>query len=104
MTTLEKAALDGHKQGLSWHDWWTEHGEAVKAAAPFDNRRLRKLVNRLAHILLTGERSGQFPPDDPDAVPQWEVDDQLERDRIDDSTTAARLQMPLPFGREGVTP
>ena len=101
MTGFEQKAIDGHKQGLGWHAWWQEHGEAVKAVEPYNNQRLHKLVKRLAHILLTGERSGQFAVGDNDPEP-WLKDD--DTPAVDDTHTNARLQLPLPFGSLEGTP
>ena len=94
VSDLEKAALEGHAKGLHWHAWWQQHGEAVKAVEPFNNKRLHKLVKRLAHILLTGERSGQFAAGDNDPKP-WLKDD--DTPAVDDTHTNARLQLDLPF-------
>jgi hypothetical protein len=86
---LERAAIDAHERDLSWADFWGANGAAVRAAEPWDRERFRRLVNRLLHLVASGDGSGAEPAGD--AEP-WEPDD---APAPDDSTTAARCLFPL---------
>lgn len=75
---LETAALDGHRRGLSWGDFWTDHGAEVCAAEPHDRRKFHKLVRRLLALVASGNTDGRHPV----AVGElwgedWEADDAL---------------------------
>ncbi len=101
MSDLEKHALDGHGKGMTWDAWWERHGADVRAAEP-NPERFKELVRRLSYLLTCGESSGEYAVGDPDAMMPWEIDDAA--DKPSDTTTSARLQLSLPFGREAVTP
>jgi hypothetical protein len=84
---LERAALGAHRRGIGWATFWNEHGDAIRMAEPFDRGRYRSLVNRLLHLLTTGEASGMEPAGDDDMP--WEVDDQ--QIQVADTGTAAKI-------------
>jgi hypothetical protein len=71
LTPLEQQALAAHEQGTGWNDFWQEHGNEVREAEPFCRERFRRLVQRLAHLVATGDGSGRFGVGD---CP-WEADD-----------------------------
>jgi len=58
---LEAAALDGHRRGLSWGDFWTDHGAEVCAAEPHDRRKFNRLVCHLLALLVSGNTDGAEP-------------------------------------------
>ena len=33
---LERSALDCHRRGIGWNDFWRQHGAAVAQAEPFN--------------------------------------------------------------------
>jgi hypothetical protein len=88
---LERSALDFHRRGLGWSDFWAKHGEQVRQAEPWNRERYRRLYLRLMHLVVSGDTSGQFPPGD-DSEP-WLADD--EASKPPDTITHARLLFPL---------
>ncbi len=84
---LERAALAAHRAGESWNSFWQRIGDQVRAIEPYNRPRFRRLHNRLAHLVLTGDESGMYPPGDPDSLP-WLGDDASP----DDVRTVATLQ------------
>ena len=58
---LERAALDAHRHGIGWTDFWQRHGVAVREAEPFNRQRYHRLVRHLLHLLASGEASGEHP-------------------------------------------
>ncbi|MGD0656117.1 MAG: hypothetical protein ABSA16_17405 [Thermoguttaceae bacterium] len=36
---LEKLAIDFHRRGLGWTEYWAMHADAIRKAEPFNNRR-----------------------------------------------------------------
>ena len=95
-TDLEQLALDGHRQGIGWHEFWKDHSKVICQAESYDNKKLNKLVRRLSHLLMCGDLDGQRPPGDPDGLEPWERDDL--NDNPNDTITHAHLQLLLPFG------
>lgn len=89
---LERAAIDAHRAGIGWSAFWDRHGEAIRQVVPYDRRRRRRLVNRLLHLLVSGDPSGQKPAGD--TMP-WERDNQPEPPSPHDTETQARCQLPL---------
>jgi len=89
--TLERAAIDTHRRGQSWGDFWQAHGGAVCAAEPFDRGRFRRLVAKLLALVCSGNTGGLRTLGNDDAAP-WQADD---APAPDDSRTAARCQIPL---------
>ncbi len=85
---LEKLAVEAHKAGQGWYAFTQQHAEAIRLVEPVNLMRYRRLRSKLLHLLTTGDESGQFPPGDADAIPEWEADDQPV---VDDVATAARF-------------
>jgi hypothetical protein len=88
-TSLERLALDAHRDGWTWHQFWREHGEAMRKAEPVNRARYHKMTDRLLCLLVSGDVDGHEPIG-PDAEPPWEHDDAL--GEVSDTHTAARLQ------------
>jgi hypothetical protein len=84
---LELLALDCHRVGSTWAEFWQEHGERVRQAEPYNHARFHRLVQRLLGLLTSGDCDGQQPVGD-DLEP-WEIDDQA--NKPDDTKTQARL-------------
>jgi len=72
--TLERLALDAHRRGGSWTEFWQEHADATRQAEPYNAGRYHRLVNRLLAIVVSGDCDGQQPIGDDEAMP-WELDD-----------------------------
>ena len=70
---LERAALNCHRRGLSWGDFWQEHGPAVCRAEPRNRQRFALLVRRLLALLMSGDTAGQ------QAIAAAEMDHPAER-------------------------
>ena len=91
--TLEQAAMDAHRRGDDWATFWQMYAEQVRQVEPVNRQRYRKLVNRLLHLLTTGEASGQQPIDVGmlwgQAEPWLLDDDQAEPASPSDTSTAA---------------
>lgn len=71
---LEQAALDAHKAGLGWKDFWQQHGKEVIKAEPFNRVKSRRLVNRLLALVTSGDTCGMSTI----SPTQWESDDALD--------------------------
>jgi hypothetical protein len=90
MKQLEALAVDAHHRGETWAAFWQQHAERVRNAEPFSREQYRRLVNRLLHLVTSGDSAGQYPPgDDPEP---WLIDD---KPSPHDTITQARLQ-PIP--------
>jgi hypothetical protein len=88
--TLERAALACHARGVGWSDFWQAHSKQVRQVEPYDALAYHRLVRKLLHLLTTGEASGQEPVGEP-----WLLDDDTVP-VVNDTTTAARLQLQFP--------
>jgi len=84
---LELLALDCHRVGSTWAEFWQEHGERVRQTEPYDRGRYRRLVNRLLSLVVSGDTDGQQPVGDDDATPGELADQASPHDTI----TRARL-------------
>ena len=87
---LERAALDFHRRGVGWTDFWQQHAEQVRECEPFNRARLRRLVNRLLALVASGDTAGMVAVGDDDAEP-WLTDD---TSTPSDSVTQTRVQWP----------
>ncbi len=56
---LERLANAAHADGVSWHDFWRQHGPHVVALEPWDRAAYHRLVRRLSHLLTCGDLDGQ---------------------------------------------
>jgi hypothetical protein len=88
---LEQSALAAFRDGIGWNEFWQQHGNEVRKAEPWSRGRYRRLVDRLLHLLTTGEPGGQEPPS---IAEPWEVDDAQPPAFISDTATAARCLWP----------
>ena len=68
---LERTAVDAHRRGLAWSEFWDQHGAAVCAAEPWDRRRFHKLVRRLVSLVAAGNMDGAELAGDGWPRPQW---------------------------------
>jgi hypothetical protein len=87
--TLERAALDAHRRGLSWGEFWDEHGRDVCRAEPHDRRKFNRLVCRLLALLVSGNEDGA------ESGEPWILDAQPNQPSPHDSISYARCQLPL---------
>ncbi len=96
---LEQLALDAHRAGLKWADFWaTAVAELVNQACPYDRAAYRRLVQQLSHMVLCGTTSGMLAPGDDDRLTPWDEDDQA---TPHDTITQAKCQVPL-FDMAGI--
>ncbi len=98
---LETTAIEAHRAGMSWAGFWGQHSAQIRQAQPWRRPAYHRLVNRLMHLLLTGDGAGQFPPEDPDGIESWDRDDAAEQPH--ETQTCACLQIDLPMGAEVAT-
>ena len=89
-TKLERLALDAHRDGWTWHQFWREHGEAMKKAEPVNRRAYHRLADHLLALVVSGHVIGHTPVGDDDVMP-WERDDR-DQPEPSDVKTNARLQ------------
>ncbi len=68
---LEAAALIAHAAGQPWREFWLTVAGDVAKLKPHHRGRYRRLVERLLHLAVTGDGSGQEPP----GSAPWEQDD-----------------------------
>ena len=52
---LERRAIDCHRDGIGWNDFWGQHGTAVAQAAPYHHGRFHRMVAKLLHFVASGE-------------------------------------------------
>jgi hypothetical protein len=90
---LDRLALDAHRRGIGWNDFWQEHGAAVCAAEPHSRERFQRLVRRLLSLLTSGDTANVEPLD-----AAWEHDDAQAEPSPSDTGTQARCLWPLPCG------
>ena len=83
--TLEHAAIRAHARGDRWETFWQEHGAAIHQAKPYHAGRYHRLVNRLLHLVCSGDPSGQEPAGEP-----WLLDDVPEQTAPHDTQTCAK--------------
>jgi hypothetical protein len=93
---LERLAIDAHHRGETWAAFWNQHGNEVKAAEPYNRQRLRRLVNRLLSLVVSGDLDGQEPPS---ILEPWELDDS-EANKPADTGTQARFDWEQLSGNE----
>ena len=72
---LAALALNAHRRGITFTDFWPTVSDAAKELEPWSRRAYHRLHNRLMHICITGSEGGQYPPGDDDAIMPWVVDD-----------------------------
>ena len=73
---LEAAAQAAHAAGMTWAEFWQEHGAEVAAAEPHDRQRYHRLRQRLFGLVVSGDTDGQEPPGDGWPRPcSWELAD-----------------------------
>ena len=89
VTQLERTAIDAHQAGMTWGQFWDQHGAAICAAEPHDRQRFTRLVRRLLALLTSGNLDGAQAVGDDNAIP-GELDDQPGPD----ATKAARCLWP----------
>ena len=88
---LERRATKAHRDGTGWLIFWPTIALAVQKAIPYDQRAFGRLRSKLMHLVLSGERSGQFGIGDFDAVTEpWLMDDET-ASKPSDTTTNARF-------------
>ena len=79
IATLERAAIEAHRHGQTWEEFWRNHAAKVREAEPRDRARFHDLVKRLLHLVCAGEPAGRSNVGAPSAPMPWERDDQLAR-------------------------
>jgi hypothetical protein len=84
---LEAVAQAAHYRGMSWAEFWQQHGADVAAAEPHDRQRFHRLRQRLLGLLVSGDLDGQEPAG---GTMPWEADDAPADPVISDTETAAR--------------
>lgn len=65
---LEQQAIEAHAVGTSWPVFRAEVEAEVKAIEPMPGDRQRRLVEKLLHLVVSGDPAGALPPCD------WEGD------------------------------
>lgn len=71
---LERLAIEAHTRGEVWNDFWSDHGDAIREAEPFDRQRYRRLLMKLTALVAGGDLDGCMPISTGDSAP-WELDD-----------------------------
>jgi len=67
--TLERAAINAHRQGTTWRAFWREHVEDIRRAEPYDSQKYHRLVKRLLALVTSGDTDGMHPV----GTPPWEL-------------------------------
>jgi len=88
--TLEHHAIDAHRAGKTWTQFWERHGREVCRAEPVNRQRFRKLVDRLLSLVTSGDTSGLNTLESP-----WDADDVPLVNVVSDTRTQARCLLPL---------
>jgi hypothetical protein len=55
LTYLAQAAIDAHRGGLSWTEWWEVHRHTVGQIEPHDRQRYQRLLRRLTAVSRIGK-------------------------------------------------
>ena len=92
---LESAAIDAHRRGIGWGEFWRRHGADARAAEPHNARRYQKLVGRLLALVVSGNLNGDRAVGDDDQAP-WETDDVGPEPKPSDTATAANIRTTFP--------
>jgi hypothetical protein len=72
---LERAAIRHHARGQLWDQFWTEHGDQVRQAEPYNAKRYHRLVRRLVGLVAAGDLNGSEPVGTGWPRPEpWELD------------------------------
>ncbi len=88
--TLERAAIDSHRQGKSWAQFWQQHADDIRIAEPHNIVKFRRLVGRLLSIVVSGDDANTEPIDSP-----WGTDDFQPEPAPTDVGTKARCLLPI---------
>jgi len=91
---LRLAAIEAFKAGRAWEDFWRGRRAQVARVERPGTPGFDRLQAELLHLVVSGERSGQFGVGDPDALDPWRADD-ARPTKPHDTTTRARIQLPL---------
>jgi len=70
---LERRALDAHRAGDTWAEFWHQHGGTVANAEPYHRNAYHALVRRLLALVVSGDDCGMEPIGS--AMQPWERDD-----------------------------
>lgn len=68
---LERTALESHRRGERWSQFWPLVSDDLRALIPWDRRAYGRAVERLLCVLVSGDTSGLEPPNSS----PWEWDD-----------------------------
>ncbi|MGW8256003.1 MAG: hypothetical protein ACWGMZ_00805 [Thermoguttaceae bacterium] len=93
---LEHKAVEAHRQNMGWLEFWPTVAEDAKRIEPYSREKYRRLVQRLLHLLTTGEPGGEEPPR---IAEPWERDD-AEASKPADVGTQARFDWSSLMGNE----
>ncbi len=76
---LDAAAIQSHRRGDTWNQFWPTVAGDVAAAEPWDLSRHRQLVRRLSLLVTAGNLNGSEPVPNGWSEPMpWEIDDQAQ--------------------------
>jgi hypothetical protein len=86
-TRLERAALDAHRRGDDWADFWKLHRDSISAAEPWNRDAYHRLVRRLSYLVTCGDCDGMMAagdnwPPEADDPPQYPASDNRTQARI----------------------
>ena len=56
---LERSALDAHRNGQGWSEFWQQHADAIRKAEPLPGDQLVPYLNRLADLLWILARAAE---------------------------------------------
>ena len=91
-TRLERLAIDAHRRGDTWPQFWPTVASDVAAAEPWDRTAYHRLVRRLSYLVTCGNADGMVAVGDGEP---WQADDEAPMvPIIDDTTTTARCLWP----------
>jgi hypothetical protein len=96
---LELLAVDAHRRGIGWNQFYSEHAAAMKKDQPYDAGRYHRLYQRLMALVCSGDDAGQYPIDV--GMAQWDRDDA--RPGPHDTITQARFDWTKLSGNEVTT-
>lgn len=69
LTRLEHLAIDAHRRGETWREFWEVHRHVVGRIEPYDRVAYRRLVRRLSHLLTCGDADGMTVASDWSTTP-----------------------------------
>ena len=71
---IEQQAIEAHRHGEGWGDFFERNREAIRQAEPYDRQRYRRLIDHLLSLVVSGDTNGMVAIGDHEP---WLADERL---------------------------